>query len=455
MRSLLDPDSQDNVLDSEALVIYFPSPRTVTGEDILELHIHGGSATVKAVLAAIPRCAPAAVVRYAEAGEFTRRAFQNGRLDLAQVEALSDTLSAETELQRRAAVRGNSGKLGRTYEDWRHHLLYARGEVEAFIDFYEDQDFDTDEAGMLRSIESQIKAIQDSITLHVQASQRGELLRKGIRISMLGPPNAGKSSLLNRIVGREASIVSSEAGTTRDVVEVSLDIEGYLCTFADTAGLRMADSSDGSSLAVGEIEAEGIRRAKLKARESDVVIVFTSVEKRNGTWGIVYEPESLELALQAEEYIVVINKKDLTTESQLAGLSLEFQNNIREKFPRLRPERILPISCNLTKEVVSGKESGNVKSFIDTLVGCFESMTVLEEEDLYGVTARQSQLLKQCQNALNNYLAEAGLHGSSEQDIDIVLAAEYLRTAAECLSRITGKGEAGDVEEVLGVVFEK
>lgn len=222
---------------------------------------------MKAVLAAIGQCQSKHTIRYAEAGEFTRRAFQNDRLDLGQVEALSDALSAETEQQRRAALRGNSGKLGRIYEEWRQLLLAARGELEALIDFSEDQHFDESPAELMENVTMQIGPIISAIRRHQAGSRCGELLKRGIRISLLGPPNAGKSSLLNIIVDREASIVSEEAGTTRDIVEVSVDIGGYLCVFADTAGLR-------SSSSIGGVEQEGIRRAKAKAKDSDLVSLF-------------------------------------------------------------------------------------------------------------------------------------------------------------------------------------
>ena len=222
---------------------------------------------MKAVLAAIGQCQSKHTIRYAEAGEFTRRAFQNDRLDLGQVEALSDALSAETEQQRRAALRGNSGKLGRIYEEWRQLLLAARGELEALIDFSEDQHFDESPAELMENVTMQIGPIISAIRRHQAGSRCGELLKRGIRISLLGPPNAGKSSLLNIIVDREASIVSEEAGTTRDIVEVSVDIGGYLCVFADTAGLR-------SSSSIGGVEQEGIRRAKAKAKDSDLVSIF-------------------------------------------------------------------------------------------------------------------------------------------------------------------------------------
>lgn len=458
LRTLFDPSSLScrSILDSDALVLYFPAPRTVTGEDVLELHIHGGPATVKAVLGAIQRCPSSSVIRFAEPGEFTRRAFQNNRLDLAQVEALSDTLSAETEQQRLAAVRGTFGALGRRYEAWRHRLLYARGELEALIDFSEDQHFEESPVELLRSVSSQVSGISNSITSHIKASCRGELLRKGIRISLLGPPNAGKSSLLNRIVGREASIVSQEAGTTRDIVEVSLDIRGYLCTFADTAGLRQISATTPANNPkeypfVGDIEKEGIRRAKLKAAESDVVIVLTSVESADGkNFEICYDQESLKIAAKAQASLVLINKIDKVQDHHHL---LDMKNIFcKQVFPSLddneRARCIVPISCR------SEDFTGNIEGFLDLLTSRFQDLTSppVGEEDLLGVTERQRQLLSTCLQHLIDFVRQASM---DSDDCDIVLAAEHLRAAANCLARITGRGEAGDVEEVLGVVFEK
>ncbi len=240
VRALYHPLDSKSLLDPQALVLEFPPPNSATGELMLELHIHGGPAIVKSVLAAIPKCNVAEdyPIRYAEPGEFTRRAFENNRLDLTEVEALSAALSAETERQRLAAMRGNSSHLGGLYEKWRHQLIECRGKLEAIIDFSETEDLEQGDLEIFADLSAQINGIMDSIARHVVASQRMELVRNGIRVSLLGPPNVGKSSLLNHIVGREASIVSKEAGTTRDIVEVSLDIRGYLCTFADTAGLR-------------------------------------------------------------------------------------------------------------------------------------------------------------------------------------------------------------------------
>lgn len=401
---------------------------------------------MKAVLSAIPQCPSTHSIRYAEPGEFTRRAFQNNKLDLAQVEALSDMLSAETEQQRRAAIRGNSGKLGRTYEAWREQLLLARGEMEAMIDFSEDQHFEESGLELLERASAQVNEMIDSITAHQAAGELGELLKKGIRISLLGPPNAGKSSLMNQIVGREASIVSQEAGTTRDIVEVSLDIRGYLCTFADTAGLR---SRVGEAGVIGHIEQEGIRRAKAKASESDVIIAMASVEPiGEGKWTINYDMEALAIAAEATQSLVVVNKVDSVPQAVLEGLLTEFHEVLKGDTP------VVTISC---KDALSGsrKNPGNIHHFVDNLATVFKDMTALppEMEDLIGVTARQRQLLSKCMQHLTDFL-EVAISDDGEEG-DIVLAAEHLRSAANCLSRITGRGAAGDVEEVLGVVFEK
>ncbi|KAL2760851.1 hypothetical protein ACRALDRAFT_1073471 [Sodiomyces alcalophilus JCM 7366] len=453
VRTLIDSHAQDglNILDSDAIVIHFPGPKTVTGEDVLELHIHGGPATIKAVLAAIPKCA--AGVRYAEPGEFTRRAFINDRLDLAQVESLADTLSADTEQQRRAAVRGNSGALGRTYESWRSQLLLARGEIEALIDFSEDQHFDESPAELLRNVTAMVDEMLRSIRNHEAASARGELLRSGIRIALVGPPNVGKSSLMNLIVGREASIVSVEAGTTRDIVEVSLDIRGYLCSFADTAGFRGGCGAE----PIGIVEEEGIRRAKQKALESDVVVVLGAVEPNpQGGFSIEYDKETLEIAAQAQESFLVVNKRDAVDETLFSTLVDDFRATVRAQAPALEKTKVMPISCK-DAQLGSSVDSGGVHALIDELAGSFAGMTSLpaDMQDLLGVTERQRQLLEQCRNWLEEYTKVTQPSEQAEEEPDIVLAAEYLRYAADCLAKITGRGESGDVEEVLGVIFEK
>ncbi|CAK7233570.1 mitochondrial splicing system protein [Sporothrix curviconia] len=478
-----------NILDRSAVVVYFPGPRSVTGEDVLELHVHGGPATVKAVLRAIPAfhhhypktitttAGPRTAVRYAEPGEFTRRAFLNNRLDLAQVEALGDTLDAATEHQRRAAVRGSSGRLGRTYEAWRAMLLAARAEIEALIDFAEDQHFDESPRELLRGVASQVAQLQRHVRAHEAAADRSSLLRHGIRLALVGPANAGKSSLMNLVVGREASIVSDEAGTTRDVVEASLDLRGYLCTFADTAGFRQAPAPAPASTAaapspspLGAIEAEGIRRARQKAADADVVIVLASVERAgqngNGQNGsgfyVSYDNETLRLAAQARERLIVLNKCDLVAddEATLAALVDKFRAAAEGVAGASMPMPLMAVSCQAAEAApLAGNDPGGIHGLVDTLAAAFANMTDLppDEQDLLGVTARQQQLLAQCRAHLEDFMAEAGegTEGGAGADPDVVLAAEHLRYAADCLARITGRGEAGDIEEVLGVIFEK
>lgn len=435
---------------------------------MLELHVHGGSATVKAVLSAIPKCASDGCIRYAEPGEFTKRAFMHDRLDLAQVEALSEMLAAETEQQRRAAVRGSSGSLGRTYEDWRHNLLEARAELEALIDFQEDQHFDESPATLVGSVTQKVRDILRSIGVHEMASQRTELLRNGIQVALLGPPNVGKSSFMNQVVGREASIVSGESGTTRDIIEANLDIRGYLCIFADTAGFRTATTSGNNNATcsqpiIGAVEEEGIRRARARATQSDVIITLASVEERMaGGHEIRYDMETLKLAAACQQRLVLVNKIDAVPEADLRVLVRNFRDEVLKKIPSL--ENVAPtlISCKEARNQGSDQQDpGGVRLVADHLVLAFQNMTSLPTslQDLHGVTERQRQLLVRCRNSLEEYVAvtesvDEGIR-EADQDLDLTMAAEHLRYAASCLGRITGRGEAGDVEEILGVIFEK
>ncbi|SPQ21131.1 04fe8abe-3ce0-46ca-81e9-93b889949e67 [Thermothielavioides terrestris] len=468
VRTLYEPGSvgasQPNVVDTDALVLHFPSPKTVTGEDVLELHVHGGPATVKAVLSAIRKCSSSSKIRYAEPGEFTRRAFLNGRLDLAQVESLGDTLAAETEHQRRAAVRGTSGVLGKTYDSWREQLLLARGEIEALIDFSEDQHFDESPAELLTNVTKLVESMLNSIQLHKLGSQRSELLRNGIRIALLGPPNVGKSSLMNQIVGREASIVSAEAGTTRDIVEASLDIRGYLCSFADTAGIRTKTAEDvcnpdgTPASAVGAIEQEGIRRARQKALDSDVIIVLGSVEPANaGGHRISYDAETLQLAAGAQQCLVAVNKADLVSPEALKLLIQDFKSSALAAIEGLRDAEPLAISCRaaMSPSAAGLADPGGIHELTEKLAQSFANLTSVpsDMQHLLGVTERQNQLLSECERHLLDFMAEAKKSGAYDEP-DVVLAAEHLRLAAVQLASITGRGESGDVEDVLGVIFE-
>ncbi|RMZ87101.1 hypothetical protein DV736_g5676, partial [Chaetothyriales sp. CBS 134916] len=506
LRKLYDPartvGDPPRVLDSGALVLFFPTPNTATGEHILELHLHGGPAIVKSVLEAIPRSgdtqsrgrdAERSFIRPAEPGEFTMRAFYNGILTLTQAEALGEVLAAETEQQRRLAVLGAESGLALRYEEWRRILLYARGELEALIDFSEDQHFDEAPAELMASTAKQVSELERLISMHIQNASRGELLRNGISIALLGAPNAGKSSLLNRIVGREAAIVSAEAGTTRDIVDVSVDINGWLCRIGDMAGLRRdLTISTGTSVQeeVGLVEKEGIRRARERALQSDVVLVIMAVELGpKGTPFISINQELTnavhECRTAGKEIIFILTKGDLVGDDE----------SLRHHVPRLTTflesefadatgsiaVPIFIISCLEDAHIGPSSDPGNIQAFLHGLTSMFHDLTAsctdrtshlatTPHDQSYwsaslSITHRQKTHLEQCLNYLRDFLAQSRLaspvHSDDhdeligEGEVDIVTAAEHLRYAASFLAKITGRGEGGDVEDVLGVVFEK
>ena len=247
----------------QALVLWFPAPHSETGEDVAELQLHGGRAVIAAVLSALSRIEG---LRLAEAGEFTRRAFENGKLDLTAVEGLADLVMAETEGQRRQAFRQMTGALGKRAENWRSQLVQALALVEARIDFSDEADVPEDLVTPALQI---ARALESEITSALADGGRGERLREGLVVAIAGPPNAGKSTVLNRIARREAAIVSPYAGTTRDVIEVHLDLAGLPVTLLDTAGIRETDDP---------VEREGVARACARAASADLVLWVMDVE---------------------------------------------------------------------------------------------------------------------------------------------------------------------------------
>lgn len=383
------------VLD-EALLLWFPGPRSETGEDMAEFQVHGGLAVIQGVLAAlgsIEEC------RMAEPGEFARRALQNGKLDLTGVEGLADLVDAETAAQRRQALRQAGGSLFRLYEGWRQRLIGAMAQLEAAIDFSDEPDV---AAGTLQKARAEVEVLAGAIAKHLDDGHRGELLRGGFHVVLAGPPNAGKSSLLNALARRDMAIVSEEAGTTRDVIEVRLELEGLPVIVSDTAGVREP---------TGQVEREGIRRTLGRAGEADLVLWVIDVTA---------PPAAVpaEIAAKAERTLVIANKMDLLASGLLHPL----------------PGGAIGIS------VLTGDGMDNLARRLTAFVRA----RIGESEIPVLTQARHRQQLERCMAPLKSFL------GSPMGEVE--LRAEDLRRAAHALGRLTG---AVDVEDVLDQVFSR
>jgi tRNA modification GTPase len=410
LRPYLDPVTGE-VID-RGLAIRFAAPRSYTGEDVVEFHLHGGRAIVDAALAALaklPFC------RLAEPGEFTRRAFEHGKLDLTAAEAVGDLVAAGTAAQRRQALRQFDGALADLYEEWRASLLRALAHLEADIDF-PDEDLPQ---GVARAVQPMLVTLRDTIAAHL-ASRTGERMRDGVSVAIVGPPNAGKSSLLNLIARRDAAIVSAIAGTTRDVVEVHLDLDGYPVTIADTAGLR--DSTD-------PVEIEGVRRAKARAGDADVkVLVVPAVDDdgRAADWcGAARRAQASLASWDPRVDIGVVNKTDLAPDAlkevAAAGGTPFFAISARSGngVPAL-------MECVTTK----------VAGLLGDGLGTRATPAPLTR-------ARHREALAYCLAALDRAL-------TGTPNLPAELVAEDVRLAARALGRITGRV---DVEDLLDVIF--
>jgi len=398
-----DPASGE-VLD-EALALWFPGPNSETGEDIAELQLHGGRAVIAGVLGALGRIDG---LRPAEAGEFTRRAFENGRLDLTAVEGLADLIGAETEAQRRQAYRQLKGLLGQRAETWRKRLIQALALVEARIDFSDEADVPE---GLVAPALKIVRELRDEIAEVLAGAGRGERLREGLVVAIAGPPNAGKSTLLNRIARREAAIVSPVPGTTRDVIEVHLDLDGYPVTLLDTAGIR--DSTD-------PVEQEGVRRARARAAEADLVLWVEEAEDQGARSGAkVVSP------CKAGEGVtwIIRNKIDL-----LAPVKNEQRNEVTSDNTFI----VLYLSA------ITGFGIQNLVSRLSDFAKSYfgaESAILTRE--------RHKKALFLAKKALERALV--GGDNSAEE-----IVAEELRAASQELGRLTGRV---DVEDFLDVIF--
>ncbi len=391
-----DPASVE-VID-EALALWFPGPRSETGEDMAELQLHGGHAVIAAVLdalGAIDGC------RLAEPGEFTRRAFENGRLDLTEVEGLADLIAAETPAQRRHAFRQLKGLIGDRAEAWRKRIIEALALIEARIDFSDEADVPEDLIGPALYAAQQLRCeIGEAL-----ANSRGERLRDGLVVAIAGPPNAGKSTLLNRLARREAAIVSPVPGTTRDVIEVHLNLADYPVTLLDTAGIR--ESSD-------PVEQEGVRRALARAEAADLVLWVTDGSATGGA--TEHQPEN---RIKSETW-ALRNKIDLTVDKLCKSSESGFG-------------KVFAISA------VTGVGMEALISALTAFAGEFFSAT----ESSIVTRTRHRQALEETAGALDRALAH-GAGGSEE------LIAEELRSAATTLGKLVGRV---DVEDILDAIF--
>jgi len=370
-------DPLSGELLDDGLLLWFPAPHSFTGEDVAELHVHGGRAIVESILNAL-----AAIdgLRLAEPGEFTRRAFAHDKMDLTQAEALADLVDAETRAQQKQALRQMGGALKELYDDWRLRLVQALAHLEAVIDFPDE-------------VWGEVATLEQSIAAHLNDQGRGERIREGLMVAIIGPPNAGKSSLLNALARRDAAIVSAIPGTTRDVIEVQMDLGGYAVTLADTAGLREAGDA---------IEDEGIKRAKRRAADADLkIVVFDGAQ-------YPLRDESV-AALIDSDTLTVINKSDLVQQKDKGDLFISVNTG----------DGIEAFLVRLQEMVRARAETGAAIPL---------------------TRIRHRKALEECVESLLR------ARGADLPE----LAAEDLRLAAKSLGRLTGRV---DVEEILDVVF--
>lgn len=397
-------DPQSGTMIDEAMIILFRGPESFTGEDVAEYHVHGSIAVTEALLRALshqPRH------RMAQPGEFTRHAFENGKMDLTEAEAVADLIDAETEAQRDQALQQMGGALSRLYEGWRTELARALAYIEAVIDFPEEDVPDSE----ITKVAPALELLQQQIAAHLDDGRRGERLRHGLKVAVIGAPNAGKSSLVNTLAQRDIAIVSDLAGTTRDVIDVHLNIGGYPVILSDTAGLRPEELKPGATKETQQeasshdtIEREGIRRARERAQEADIrLLVFDAAETT---------PDAATQALENDSAIRIMNKADIAASQYKSGEAI----------------------------FISAKTGQGIETLLETLTNKLKTMIGVSRETPSLTRARHREALEACQSHIGRCLAATIPE----------LAAEELRLAVRELGRITGRV---DVEDLLDIIF--
>ncbi|KAK6461109.1 P-loop containing nucleoside triphosphate hydrolase protein [Scheffersomyces coipomensis] len=425
VRKLYSPDT--NVSLDEALTIFFKSPRTYTGEDLLELHLHGGTAIIKSVLKAIGNLHDVnndIHIRYAENGEFSKRAFINGRFDLTEIEGIRDMIDAETESQRIASLSSLTGQNRSHFLKWREDIVNNVALLTTLIDFGEDHDIEEVEQ-LFSTVSENIDKLQTEVQDYLRKVKSSEILLKGIRLGLIGPPNAGKSSLLNILANKDAAIVSEIAGTTRDIIDVPIDISGYKVIVGDTAGIRAM------STATDVIEEEGIRRAKDYSLSSDIVVIVRPVN--------LFEKDESDLVKHINKLkelnktiIVVLNKEDLRDPT----LSKEELIRAHSEMLDIPVENFQLVSCS----------TGNgIPELNNELINLFKMLSLSDSADPIVISSRAQDILEK--DVLNGF---EQFHYWRDQE-DVVLASESLKQSVEGIGKITG--DSVGIEEILGVVF--
>ena len=394
LKKIINPKTGQLV--DEGIVIWFKGPNSYTGEDMVELQVHGSKAVINEIqniLSEFDKC------RLAEPGEFTKLAFQNNKINLLKAESIGDLIAAETELQKQQALRIMSGNSSKKFNSWRDGLIEILAEVESKIDF-PDEDLSKE---ISKSVKINSQKIRDEIKKVLDDEKTGELIREGFKIAIIGPPNVGKSSLLNYISKREAAIVSEKAGTTRDIIEIHIDMEGIPVILSDTAGIREA---------ADEIEAKGVKLALRKAENADLNIIL--LDPKNVDFKGFFNEK------MADKSIIAFNKADL-------GIK-----NLKEKYLNIKPI------------IISIKEDENVDYLIKEIKLKLKKQ-FLKTENILITRSRHRQHLNECYIHLNNFIEK-----KNNEDYD--KAAEDLRLSIRHLGTIVGRV---DVEEILGSIFEK
>lgn len=398
----------------EGIAVWFPAPQSFTGEDIVEFQVHGGRAVVNAVLEALSQMDGC---RIAEPGEFTRRAFEAGKIDLTQVEGIADLVDADTDAQRVQALGQAGGALLEIFDTWRAELIRARAKLEAAIDFSDEED--VAQASTV-GVADDVSNLLEQVDGHLAGGYRGEIIRYGFKVVLAGPPNVGKSSLLNALAQRDAAIVSAEAGTTRDVVEVRIDLGGFAVIVSDTAGIREA---------AGDVEAEGIRRTVSRVEDADLVLWMIDLASPGA-------PPPPEVLAKDGRAVVVFTKIDLVGAPKVEEVLRGWPDDARHWFERAGA----PVSICARRGDTAGIDglTERLTKIVADRAGDAGSPVLTQ--------ARHRAHLVRCAGYLREFVSGDGAGAGGE----VELQAELLRLASDALGRITGRV---DVEDVLDDVF--